>query len=120
MPWTKANNLTTKASKKNKTTSSNLYYTLKAQVENLKYAEQQALVHMHWTVDDYDNADYFDLNDILRAQPVNDPASLLPGSSMSDQDLQDQHITRARFLHESGGMSLSDLHHNQVQKGGNK
>ncbi|WP_229408655.1 hypothetical protein [Limosilactobacillus reuteri] len=75
---------------------------------------------MHWTVDEYDNADYFDLNDILRAQPVNDPASLLPGSSMSDKDLQDQHITRARFLHESGGMSLSDLHHNQVQKGGNK
>lgn len=50
-------------------------------VEDLKLAEKEAIVNLHWDLVTYDEADYFELNDILSAKEPKDrevdPLSLI-------------------------------------------
>ncbi|BAP85954.1 hypothetical protein LOOC260_114180 [Paucilactobacillus hokkaidonensis JCM 18461] len=52
-------------------------------IEDLKIAERDCLLNMHWTLDQYEQADYFALNEILSAKDkkdrVVDPMSLIGG-----------------------------------------
>ena len=47
----------------------------------MKLAEKEAIVNLHWDLDTYDEADYFELNDILAAKEPKDrevdPLSLI-------------------------------------------
>lgn len=57
-------------------------HDLENQLEDINYAEQQALKYWHWTPSQYDNEDYFEVNTVLAAKPaeerVQDPKSLIP------------------------------------------
>lgn len=59
-----------------------IIHDLENQLEDLDYAEQQALTIWHWTPSMYDKEDYFEVNEILAAKApderVQDPKSLVP------------------------------------------
>jgi hypothetical protein len=50
-------------------------------IQDLDLAEKQALLNLGWTIDEYENADYYRLNEILSAKEpqdrVVDPMSFL-------------------------------------------
>jgi hypothetical protein len=54
---------------------------LQNKIEQFDYTEKQALIFLHWNLDDYEEADYYRLNEVLSAKeekdrPI-DPLSLL-------------------------------------------
>lgn len=56
-------------------------FELKNQLENLDVAQKEALLNLHWTLEQYDNADFYDLQRVLNAKEEKDrtvdPLSLL-------------------------------------------
>lgn len=56
-------------------------FELKNQLADLDMAEKEALVNLHWTLDQYENADFYDLQRVLGAKDkdnrVVDPLSLI-------------------------------------------
>ena len=56
-------------------------FQLKQELENLDLAEKEALMNLHWTLDDYENADFYKLQRVLNAKEEKDreidPLSLL-------------------------------------------
>lgn len=76
-----------------------LIHDIENHLEDIKFAEKQALKYWHWTPSQYDNEDFFEVNEILAAKPaeerVQDPKSLIPAG------LSDGHVR--------GGVDLKAL-----------
>lgn len=47
-------------------------FELKNQLENLDVAQKEALLNLHWTLEQYDNADFYDLQRVLNAKEEKD------------------------------------------------
>lgn len=56
-------------------------FELKQQLDDLDMAEKEALVNLHWTLEQYENADFYDLQRVLNAKGKDnrqvDPLSLI-------------------------------------------
>lgn len=92
---------------------------LETQLENLKYAAGQAMTELHYSLKDFDDEDYFEMNDVLNANHIANPAELLPGAGLSAEEMAEKGISKQRLLKESGGLNLNDLINQAKQKKSN-
>ncbi|UXE90210.1 hypothetical protein [Limosilactobacillus reuteri] len=116
-----------KADKKAKSRLANTVIQLQTQLDNLLYAEKQAIQYTHWTPEQFDDMDYFELNEIMSSEYTETIDDLQVGHNLSNEDLSKMHTNKQRLNHEAGRLSLNEAiqkvkqykANQQSQKGGN-
>lgn len=81
---------------------------MQTQLDNLKYAEKQAIQYTHWTPQQYDEMDYFELNDIMSAEYTETIDDLQVGHDLSDEQLDKMHTNRSALNRQAGRLSLDE------------
>ena len=74
------------------------------------------MTELHYSLKDFDDEDYFEMNDVLNAKHIANPAELLPGAGLSAEEMAEKGISKERLLKESGGLNLNDLINQAKQK----
>lgn len=109
-------------SKKKRGSIQNTIIQLETQLDNLKYSEKQAIQYTHWTPAQFDEMDYFELNDIMAAEYTETVNDFQVANNLSDQELAERHTSRDRLARQAGRMSLQEaiahVKSNQAKKGG--
>ncbi|PEG89563.1 hypothetical protein CP358_01180 [Lactobacillus sp. UMNPBX7] len=113
--------------KKAKSRLANTVIQLQTQLDNLLYAEKNAIQYTHWTPAQFDDMDYFELNEIMSSEYTETIDDLQVGHNLSNEDLSKMHTTKDRLNHEAGRLSLNEAiqkvkqykANQQSQKGGN-
>lgn len=77
------------------------------------------MTELHYSLKDFDDEDYFEMNDVLNAKHVANPAELLSGAGLSAEEMAEKGISKQRLLKESGGLNLNDLINQAKQKKSN-
>ena len=86
----------------------NTVIKLQNQIDTLMFAEKQALQIMHWTPVDYDDMDFFELQDIMSAEEVETAGSIKPAGDLTDSELAERHTSRSKLRKEAGIQTLSE------------
>lgn len=69
MTWlTRKNSLRTKA----KISPPERVYALRNQLEDFRWSKKQAVVYFHWSLADFDEADYFEMLEMMSAKDKKD------------------------------------------------
>lgn len=87
----------------------NIKLELDAEIDNFYYYEKQSLMLMHWTPEQFDNTDYFELMRIMNAEKSETAEDLQPGNNLSDEELAKRHTSRQQLRKQSGLVDLSAL-----------
>lgn len=127
MIWKTPRKATTKADKKAKSRLANTVIQLQTQLDNLLYAEKQAIQYTHWTPEQFDQMDYFELNEIMSSEYTETIDDLQVGHDLTGEQLSKMHTTKDRLNHQAGRLSLNEAiqkvkqykANQQSQKGGN-
>lgn len=82
---------------------------LQDQLDNFYYNEQQTLVRLHWTPQQFDDADFFELNKIMSAEKVDSVSDFRAGGSLTDEELAERHTSRSKLREQAGVKSLSEI-----------
>ena len=107
MIWKTPRKATTKVDKKAKSRLANTVIQLQTQLDNLLYAEKQAIQYTHWTPEQFDQMDYFELNEIMSSEYTETIDDLQVGHDLSNEDLSKMHTTKDRLNHQAGRLSLN-------------
>lgn len=108
MTWRTPRKAPAKSDKKAKGRLANTVIQLQTQLDNLKYAEKQAIQYTHWTPAQYDEMDYFELNDIMSAEYTETIDDLQVGHNLSDEQLGKMHTSRSALNRQAGRLSLDE------------
>lgn len=105
----------------------NTVIQLQTQLDNLLYAEKQAIQYTHWTPEQFDQMDYFELNEIMSSEYTETIDDLQVGHDLTGEQLSKMHTTKDRLNHQAGRLSLNEAiqkvkqykENQQSKKGGN-
>lgn len=67
------------------------------------------MMRLHWTPDQFDSADFFELNRIMTAEKVETADDFRAGGSLTDQQLAERHTNRNKLREQAGVKSLAAL-----------
>lgn len=67
------------------------------------------MMRLHWTPDQFDSADFFELNRIMTAEKVETAEDFRAGGSLTDQQLAERHTNRSKLREQAGVKSLAAL-----------